>query len=124
MRYLLLPLILAGCAADETISGFADPQAIYALEGLDGATIQFPEQGRVAGQGPCNRYFANQTAPYPWIKIGPIGATKMACPDLEQEQAFFQALEQSTLAEVSGPTLILTTDSGEELVFRAASARE
>ena len=119
---LFLPFLTLGCG-DETISGYADRTAVYNLIELGGApftataTIAFPEPGRAAGEGPCNTWFASQSAPYPWIEFGPIGATRRACPELEAEARFFEALSQVSLAEVLGPVLILTTEAGEELVF-------
>ena len=121
---LLLPFLTLGCG-DETISGYAERTAVYSLTELDGApyaataTISFPEPGRAAGEGPCNTWFATQSAPYPWIELGPIGATRRACPELEDETRFFEALSQVSLAEVLGPVLILTTEDGAELVFEA-----
>lgn len=121
MRYVLvLSFLTVGCA-DETISGYADRDGIYRLVELDGtafesrATISFPEKGRIVGSGPCNAYSAAQTAPYPWIEIGPVVATRRACPDLEAEQRFFSALSASSLAEVTGSVLILSGDV--EMVF-------
>ncbi len=115
---------LASCQADETISGYADPDSDWVLQELDGkpylarATIRFPEQGRTEGQAPCNSYFARQTAPYPWIEITGLGSTKMACPDLDAETAFFSALQKVSLAEVAGDTLILSDETGFMMLFR------
>ena len=43
----------------------------------------------------------------------------MACPELEAESAFFAALEDMSLVEIVGPTLILTNEAGREMVFEA-----
>ena len=116
--------LLSACA-DETISGYADREATYRLVELNGeafpsrATIAFPEPGTASGTGPCNRWSATQSAPYPWIALGPIAATRRACPNLEDEAAFFRALSDVTLAEILGDILILTTEDGREMVFRA-----
>ena len=83
------------------------------------ATLDLSEAGRITGRAPCNGYFADQTAPYPWFRAGPIGVTRRACPDLQQENAFLSALPEMTLAEVSGGTLILSNDAGRQMVFRA-----
>ena len=124
---LPVPLLLFGLAAcygDETISGYADRDATYRLEELDGApfdadaTIAFPEQGRIAGAGPCNAYSAAQTAPYPWFDVQGIAATKRACAALDAETRFFAALAAMSLAEVQGDILILSDDSGRDMVFR------
>lgn len=122
----LIPMvILTACVGDETISGYADTNAVYNLIEVNGAppaapsTIAFPEKGRVVGSGPCNRYFANQSQPYPWFELGPIGSTRRGCAALEAEAAFFAALARMTLAEVTQTVLILTNQNGEQLVFEA-----
>ena len=107
------------------MSGYADPDVIYRLAEIDGtaftanATIAFPEQGVARGEAPCNIWSATQSAPYPWLDLGPIAATRRACPDLDAETAFFEALGAMALAEVQGPVLILSNDQGREMVFRA-----
>ncbi|WP_432448796.1 META domain-containing protein [Aliiroseovarius marinus] len=116
--------LLSACK-DETISGYADPEAVWELTELNGssfdarATIRFPEQGKITGQAPCNRYFSAQKAPYPWFETGPIAATKMACADLEAETQFFAALEKMSQSEALGSTLILSNEKGDEMVFKA-----
>ena len=127
MRPLVLTALLfsAACAGDETLSGYADAQATYLLETIDGApfparaTIALPEEGRAEGEAPCNRWSAGQSAPYPWFALGPIVTTRRACPDLAAEQAFLAALAAMTLAEVQGPVLILSDEAGREMLFRA-----
>ena len=119
---LALPFAAFSCA-DETISGYADRSAVYQLSDIGGvpykarATITFPEEGRATGEGPCNAWNAMQSAPYPWIDLGPIAATKRACPELGQEAVFFEALAKATLAEIQGNILILTDEDGREMTF-------
>lgn len=52
---------------------------------------------RVAGRGGCNRYFAGITegGPPGEVSIGPVGATRMACPEevMEVESRYLGALE-------------------------------
>ena len=122
---ILLPFALAACFADETVAGYATDGAVYRLVELNGtafdasATITFGDDGAVSGEGPCNRYSGRQSAPYPWFELGPLRATKRACPDLEAEGTFFRMLSQMTQAEVSGPILILTDEDGAAMVFDA-----
>lgn len=117
--------VCASCGPDETISGYADRAANYRLLSINGApfapsaTISFPDEGRVTGAGPCNQFQAEQSVPYPWFALGPIAATRRACPDLAAEQQFFDALAKMTLVEVSGPVLLLTNDAGDELAFQS-----
>ncbi|SFI83902.1 META domain-containing protein [Jannaschia pohangensis] len=121
----LILLLLAACRADETISGYADPQTLWALQELDGqpftarATLQFPSEGKVAGRAPCNSFGAVQSVPLPWIEITAIRATRSICPEIEAEQRYLAALQAMTLAEVAGDVLILHNNAGREMVFRA-----
>jgi heat shock protein HslJ len=85
------------------------------------ATIEFPEEGRIAGDGPCNRYVATQTVPYPWFSLTAIGATKRGCDDLAAETAFFTTLAAMTIAEVIGPVVKLRNLDGQSLVFDASA---
>ncbi|SHJ47554.1 Heat shock protein HslJ [Palleronia salina] len=116
--------VAAGCQRDESVARYA-PADAYVLQSLNGApfgadaTLSFPGPDGVTGTGPCNAFSAAQTVPYPWIEIGAIRATKRACPDLALETAYFAALRAVTLAEVSGPTLILSNPGGTEMVFQA-----
>ena len=127
---LSLALIGASCtlATPGATSGPTVPPEYLAPEwmlvGMDGAevtlraTIDFSEPGRVSGQAPCNRWFAAQTADLPDFRIEAVGATRMACPDLAAEAAFFEALSLMTRAEITGPlTLRLTGPDGRALEF-------
>lgn len=128
MKFMTFLAMVAGqsaCQADESIARYALADAEYHLVELDGApfearaTLAFPQAGEVVGQAPCNRYSASQTEVYPWFNAGPIAATRMACPDLDAEAAFFVALEGMTLAEAVDQTLILTNTDGRKMVFIA-----
>lgn len=121
-----LPFAFAlGLCPDETVSGYAETTTIWRLTEIDGApfsaaaTITFPEEGIVTGRGPCNAFTATQSVPLPWIEIRDIAATRMACPDLAAEAAFFAALQDMTLVEVTLDILLLTTPEGREMVFTA-----
>lgn len=121
---LALPIILAACLKDETASGYTDPAATYFLAEIDGtpfgasASISFPEKGVVRGRGPCNDFSATQTAPYPWLKLAGMVATRATCPDQAKETEFFHALATMTLIETSGDILILRNDVDREMVFQ------
>ena len=124
---LLLALLLAlpACRNDESVRAYGAADKEWRLVELAGnpfdatATLTFPEPGRIAGAGPCNTFSASMTVPYPWFEVGSIAATKRACPDLPSETAFFVALEQATLSEVLGNTLILSNTDGLSMVFTA-----
>ena len=125
----LLPLLatfcLLGCTGDETVAGYGAADRVWVLEELDGtpfaarATLLFPETGKIAGEAPCNRYSGVMTAPYPWFGATQVVSTKMACPDLDAETKFFNALSDMTLSEVLGNVMILSNDAGREMVFKS-----
>lgn len=120
---LILLSILTSCFKDETVSGQTDNDVVWLLSTINEApvaariTITFPEQGKIAGQAPCNAYFGDQTAPLPWFDVKGIGATRMACPELELESQYFELLQNMTTAEITGDTLVLRNDAGKSLMF-------
>jgi len=117
-----LPILLARCLADETVSGHAQRDTAYRLVEIAGAPAAFAAHlslvgpGRVTGTSPCGAFAARQTVPYPWFRIEDL--ERPACTDAAG-LGFLAALERMTLAEASGPVLILSNDAGETLVFRA-----
>jgi heat shock protein HslJ len=70
----------------ETITGVEWVLAAWDLEApapsRPEVTLRF-EEGRLAGSGGCNRYFASVTqGPAPGdLSVGPAGATRMGCPE-------------------------------------------
>ena len=122
----LICLALTACR-DETVAGYGALDAEWRLSELDGkdfpatATLRFGEKGEITGNAPCNRYFGQQTAPYPWFSVENIGATRRACPELDQETAYLSALAEMTLSEIAGDTLILSNDAGREMIFKATN---
>ena len=55
------------------------------------------EENRFAGVGACNRLMGKyETTDKGALRIGPIASTMMACPGMEQEDAFTKALEATT----------------------------
>lgn len=57
--------------------------------------IQFDVvEKRVDGRAACNRFFGNYEMDGNSLKFSPMGATRMACPDLQIETEFFQTLDK------------------------------
>jgi len=123
---LVLLLVLAGCSGDESVAAYGGSERTWVLESLNGtpfearATLEFSDKGRISGQAPCNSYFAEQTAPYPWFVLEGVGATRRTCPDLSEETAFFAALTNMSQSEVFGDLLRLNNEAGDEMIFRAS----
>ncbi len=112
---------LAGCGPDETLTAYGGAGAWQLVEIAGQAAtgaLTLEAGGGVTGAGPCNGFSARQTAPYPWFELTALEITEIACPDLQAEARYIQALLAATLAEVSGDTLLLSTEDGTQLVFR------
>lgn len=125
---VLVALVSAGCAPRDA-SNAAGGVEVHAggtnalvgtawlLDELDGggvlagveATLEFPEPGRVAGNGSCNRFFGNVEIEGRSIEIGPLTATKKGCerPVLDQETRYFAALESAERFSVEGAALVI-----------------
>lgn len=127
LRLACLPalLIATACVGDETLSAYGAADKVWQLQSIDGAefsasaSLTFPEPGVIAGRAPCNSFRGRQSAPYPWFAAEALAATRAACPELEAEADFLQALGEMTLAEVTGDVLILSNDQGREMLFNA-----
>ena len=121
---LIALFILTTCFKDETVSGQTDSRAIWQLTAMNetpidiNVTITFPEEGKIAGQAPCNRYFGNQTVPFPWFEVSGLGSTRMACQNMELEGQYFALLQKMTTAEIVEDTLVLRNDAGDTLMFK------
>ena len=78
------------------------------------------EDNRLTGVGACNRLMgAYKTDGKRTLKIGPLASTMMACPGMEQENAFAKALESVTHYDMDGPMLLLLSDGELTAVFQA-----
>jgi heat shock protein HslJ len=91
-------------------------QAIVSV--LQGTQImlQLRDDGQFAGKA-CNSYRGGFEHQDSTLKVvGPIAATRMACPDPEgsneQETAYFAALQRVSGFRISGNELTLTDDEG------------
>ncbi len=123
---MALACVALTACRDETVAGYGASDITWRLVTLDDvpftaiATLQFGARGEITGNAPCNRYFGQQSAPYPWFSAQDVGSTRRACPELDEENTYLTALSEMTLSEISGDTLILSNDAGREMVFKAA----
>lgn len=130
---LLGLLTLMSCDADETLTKYGGAAHPWRLIVVDGVPVSFPNEvsfgphGSVIGTGPCSTFNARQTAPYPWFELEVFDLTQDATAPCEwstEETAFFVDLQEMTLVEVSGATLILSNDDGREMTFAAVTRGE
>ena len=78
------------------------------------------EGNRLSGVGACNRLMGSySTGERRALKIGPLASTKMACPNLDQEQQFLRAIESTTHYDMDGPMLLLLSNGELRAVFQA-----
>ena len=104
--FLLLCVTLVGmggCNSSKNMAKLNDVK--WVLEILNGEKvkltdpntemyIQFEDvEKRVNGRAACNRFFGNYEIDGNKLKFSPMGATRMACPDLQKETEFFQMLD-------------------------------
>ncbi len=78
--------------------------------------LQLRDDGQLAGKA-CNSYRGGfEQEGDSWRVVGPIAATRMACPEpagaSEQESAYFAALERVARFRISGDELTLTDADG------------
>jgi len=81
-------------------------------------TLNFGDEGRVAGKASCNRYFAVYSVDGETLNIQQAATTMMACPEalMNQERRFLDALQGAHSFEIDATgALILTGDNSRIL---------
>jgi len=84
-----------------------------------GLFLRFESDGRLSGHSGCNRFFGSYRLEEGTIKMGPIGATRMACeePAMAREKSFLNALAAVATYERDGPRLTLRDETGNPLAL-------
>ena len=120
---LLVTLALSACVkVAKNVKG-ASPLASLAgsewgpegRETLD-QFVAFKSDGEVIGHGGCNRFFGSYDQDGDVLKFGPLASTKMACPNLGEEQAFMSALQSARQIEATHLRLVLKGENGETIL--------
>ena len=90
------------------------------LAGTEWQLIQLGGKAVKPEVGACNRLTgAYKTDGKRTLKIGPLAATMMACPGMDEEDAFTKMLESVTHYDMDGPMLLLLSDGELRAVFQA-----
>jgi heat shock protein HslJ len=88
-------------------------------------TALFAEDGKLSGSTGCNQYFSTYKLDGDQLTIGPLGSTKMACPEppgvMEQEVAILALLENTSAYYINADTLFLLDANGSLLAEFTAS---
>ncbi|MGH8223095.1 MAG: META domain-containing protein [Woeseiaceae bacterium] len=96
-----------------------------AVPGNSTLLLRFERDGRLNGHGGCNGFFGTYKLGASGIEIGPLGATKMSCPEplMSLERRFFDVLERTRRLLVEGDRLVLRdAEDGELAVFVVSKA--
>jgi heat shock protein HslJ len=77
-----------------------------------------PAQKQATGFAGCNHFFGSYELDGSSLTFGPMGATRMACPDLETglETSVFEALEKTRKWKQAGGALLFI--DGDEVLAR------
>jgi len=83
------------------------------------------EGDQLSGSGGCNSYSASLEIDGDQLTIGPVIATRMACPEpagvMEQEDAYISQLSSVASYAVAGGTLALLNVNGEPILLFGTS---
>jgi putative lipoprotein len=85
-------------------------------------TIQFAEDGKVAGSTGCNRYFGSAEIDGSSISFGPLAGTRKMCPAslMDQEMKFFKAMGNVKSWEIAETDLLHLRDADGDGLLRAS----
>lgn len=75
------------------------------------ATLEFPEAGKVAGSGSCNRFFGTVVISGDSVSFGPLGSTRMSCAEAvgNQEGQYLKALQDAERFTLEGSLLLISS---------------
>lgn len=117
--------LLAGCAG---VKGSVPPNLVgtaWLLQDLGGkgviddlqSTLEFPEEGKAAGNLGCNRFTTGATQSGPLLSFGMLASTRRMCPPevMDQEQLFSAVLGKTRGSLLEGDTLHLLDGRGAKL---------
>jgi heat shock protein HslJ len=96
------------------------------LEDTTEMFVQFETGGQISGSAGCNRFFGNYELLDEKLAVGPLGATRMACPEpaMSFEISFLELLQSSTTVVTANDRLTLRNDQGDTLVRLVAIERK
>jgi imidazolonepropionase-like amidohydrolase/heat shock protein HslJ len=84
--------------------------------------LRFTDDGKVQGSAGCNRVSGAYTLAGESLRFGPLATTKMACPAMELERRFLEALQSTARWRIASGALELSDASGRPLARFLGSA--
>lgn len=127
---LLLGLVACGGHRDTKLEG-----TTWKLASMDGIPAQTVDQETdyftlrfdaadttVSGRTNCNRFFGRYKIDGRKLDFENLGMTRMACPDMQYEDAFVRMLDEVDHFEIRDRELTLYDDSKKLATFRNVDA--
>ena len=108
-----------GVEGDWTVISVLYDEAIRSVVVGTDLTADFSADGTISGNTGCNSFRGDYTLDGEELRIGPLTATKDACPTeeaSEQETGYLAALESAVRIEQAGPELTLLNPKGQMAV--------
>ncbi len=133
---ILLCITLAGVGCNSSRNMAKLNGVKWVLQTLNGEDVKLTDQNseifiqfnevekRVNGRAGCNRFFGNYEMEGHKLQFSPMGATRMACPDLQIETAFFQMLNEVDALNIKDNKLTFESKEKVVAVFKKAQESE
>lgn len=88
-----------------------------------GMFLQFEVDGSIKGHGGCNGFFGSLQQTESGVGVGPLGATRMACPEsiMSREMTFLDAVQKTANFETAGDSMSLLDEGNNVLAEFVAS---
>ena len=130
-------LLASGCTvqnANQTVESDSILDTYWTLLSLEGQDVQRPqntqtafvrfEEGktRVHGFTGCNRFFGRyEEGDQQSLKLSDLGSTRMACPNMDQENQFMDVLSRVDRYRIAGKMLTLYANGTAVATFMAGT---
>ena len=99
-------------------------EAVPAETGGRPIELRFTSDGKVRGSAGCNRVSGAYTLAGESLRFGPLMTTKMACPAMELERRFLEALHSTARWRIASGALELLDASGKPLARLGSALQE
>ena len=90
-----------------------------------GIFVSFEVDGSIKGRGGCNNFSGSLQQTKSGIEVGPLGATRIACPQpiMGRETAFLEALQKTKDFQVNNDSMRMLDDEGNVLAEFVTGAK-
>ena len=115
-----LLMMMAACGSagqDKKLEGTT--WKLAKMEAIPAAAVGKEADFLVAGRTNCNRFFGKYELKGKELELKNLGMTRMACPDMQYEDAFVKMLDEVDRFEIKGAELTLFDDHKALAVFKA-----